>query len=117
MKTIALVEDEKDLNNLIRTYLEKEGYNVVLNYNKSLKEAKKEQKIENEMERLKKLYQIQPNTWSEIIQFGKENNLISQSENMLLNLIPSGKYSSDSQSKKIIQTIDRLQEEGMASVL
>ena len=29
MKTIALVEDEKDLNNLIRTYLEKEGYNVV----------------------------------------------------------------------------------------
>ena len=82
-----------------------------------LKEAKKEQKIENEMERLKKLYQIQPNTWSEIIQFGKENNLISQSENMLLNLIPSGKYPSDSQSKKIIQTIDRLQEEGMASVL
>ena len=29
MNTIALVEDEKDLNNLIRTYLEKEGYNVV----------------------------------------------------------------------------------------
>ena len=82
-----------------------------------LKEAKKEQKIENEMERLKKLYQIQPNTWSEIIQFGKENNLISQSESMLLNLIPSGKSPSDSQSKKIIQTIDRLQEEGMASVL
>lgn len=33
MKTIALVEDEKDLNNLIRTYLEKEGYNVVSYYN------------------------------------------------------------------------------------
>lgn len=81
------------------------------------KEAKKEQKIENEMERLKKLYQIQTNIWSEIIQFGKENNLISQSENMLLNLIPSGKYPSDSQSKKIIQTIDRLQEEGMANIL
>ena len=32
MKTIALVEDEKDLNNLIRTYLEKEGYNVVFYY-------------------------------------------------------------------------------------
>ena len=31
-KTIALVEDEKDLNNLIRTYLEKEGYNVVSYY-------------------------------------------------------------------------------------
>ena len=31
MKTIALVEDEKDLNNLIR-YLEKEGYNVVSYY-------------------------------------------------------------------------------------
>ena len=33
MKTIALVEDEKDLNNLIRTYLEKEGYNVTSYYN------------------------------------------------------------------------------------
>lgn len=32
MKTIALVEDEKDLNNLIRTYLEKKGYNVVSYY-------------------------------------------------------------------------------------
>ena len=32
MKTIALVEDEKDLNNLIKTYLEKEGYNVVSYY-------------------------------------------------------------------------------------
>ena len=32
MKTIAQVEDDKDLNNLIRTYLEKEGYNVVSYY-------------------------------------------------------------------------------------
>ena len=32
MHNIALVEDEKDLNNLIRTYLEKEGYNVVSYY-------------------------------------------------------------------------------------
>lgn len=28
MYNIVLVEDEKDLNNLIKTYLEKEGYNV-----------------------------------------------------------------------------------------
>ena len=27
--SIALVEDEVDLNNLIKTYLEKEGYNVI----------------------------------------------------------------------------------------
>ena len=33
MKTIALVEDEKDLNDLIKTYLEKEGYNVTSYYN------------------------------------------------------------------------------------
>ena len=31
--TIALVEDEKDLNNLIKTYLEKEGYKVTSFYN------------------------------------------------------------------------------------
>ena len=31
--TIALVEDEKDLNNLIKAYLEKEGYQVINFYN------------------------------------------------------------------------------------
>ena len=30
MQKIALVEDEKDLNDLIRAYLEKEGYEVCL---------------------------------------------------------------------------------------
>ena len=33
MHNIALVEDEKDLNNLIKTYLGKEGYNVTSFYN------------------------------------------------------------------------------------
>ena len=33
MYKIALVEDEKDLNNLIKTYLEKEGYSVESYYN------------------------------------------------------------------------------------
>ena len=33
MYDIALVEDEKDLNSLIKTYLEKEGYNVTNYYN------------------------------------------------------------------------------------
>ena len=33
MYIIALVEDEKDLNDLIKTYLEKEGYNVTSYYN------------------------------------------------------------------------------------
>lgn len=33
MYNIDLVEDEKDLNDLIKTYLEKEGYNVTSYYN------------------------------------------------------------------------------------
>ena len=33
MQKIALVEDEKDLNDLIRAYLEKEGYEVTSYYN------------------------------------------------------------------------------------
>ena len=33
MYNIALVEDEKDLNDLIKIYLEKEGYNVTSYYN------------------------------------------------------------------------------------
>jgi two-component system response regulator CssR len=31
--TIVLVEDEINLNNLIKTYLEKSGYNVISYYN------------------------------------------------------------------------------------
>ena len=37
MYNIALAEDEKDLNDLIKTYLEKEGYNVTSYYNGELK--------------------------------------------------------------------------------
>ena len=33
MFNICLVEDEKNLNNLIKTYLEKEGYNVIQCFN------------------------------------------------------------------------------------
>ena len=33
MYTVVLVEDEKDLNSLIRTYLEKAGYKVISYYN------------------------------------------------------------------------------------
>lgn len=33
MRSIAVVEDEKDLNDLIKAYLEKEGYNVISFYN------------------------------------------------------------------------------------
>ena len=35
MQNIAVVEDEKDLNDLIKAYLEKEGYNVISYYNGS----------------------------------------------------------------------------------
>lgn len=35
MYTICVVEDEKDLNNLVKTYLEKEGYNVIQCFNGS----------------------------------------------------------------------------------
>ncbi len=33
MYTICVVEDEKDLNNLVKTYLEKEGYSVIQCFN------------------------------------------------------------------------------------
>ena len=35
MYSICLVEDEKDLNHLIKTYLEREGYNVTTYFNGS----------------------------------------------------------------------------------
>ena len=80
------------------------------------KEAKKEQKIDNIMEIRKKMYQLPIDSWKDIIKWATEKKLLSQSQIQLLNLIPSGKYPSDRQSKKIIETILYLEDEGMKSV-
>lgn len=79
-------------------------------------EGKKEQKIDNEMELLKKIFKITPDTWSEMIQWGNENNILSQEQIQFLNLIPSGKFPSDAQSKKIVKIILFLENEGMKSI-
>jgi len=80
------------------------------------KTAKKEQKIDNTLQLLTKMYKLSIETWYEMIQWGKNRNLLSQSQINLLNLIPSGKYPSDRQSKKILETIQYLEDEGMKSV-
>lgn len=80
------------------------------------KEAKKEQEIDNTLELLKKMFKLSPEIWQEIIEWGSEKNLLSQTQIQLLNLIPSGKYPSDRQSKKILETILYLDNEGMRSV-
>lgn len=80
------------------------------------KEAKKEQKIDNAMELLKKMIKLSPDTWKEMIQWGISKNLLAQNQIQFLSLIPSGKFPSDKQSKKILETILYLENEGMKSV-
>lgn len=80
------------------------------------KEAKKEQKIDNAMELLKKMFKLSPDTWEEMIQWGMSKNLLAQNQIQFLNLIPSGKFPSDKQSKRILETILYLEDEGMKSV-
>jgi len=80
------------------------------------KEAKKEQKIDNSMELLKKMFKLSPDTWEEMIQWGISKNLLAQNQIQFLNLIPSGKYPSDKQSKKILEIILYLEDEGMKNV-
>ncbi len=80
------------------------------------RETKKEQKIDNAMELLAKMYKLHFNVWKDMIEWGNQKNLLSQSQIQLLNLIPSGKYPSDRQSKKILETIIYLEDEGMKSV-
>ena len=80
------------------------------------KEAKKEQKIDNSMELLKKMFKLSPDTWEEMIQWGIQKNLLAQNQIQFLNLIPLGKYPSDKQSKRILETILYLEGEGMKSV-
>jgi hypothetical protein len=55
-------------------------------------------------------------TWAKMVQWGQEKNLLTQTQIDFLNLIPSGKYPSDKQSKKILETIMYLEDEGMKSV-
>ncbi len=86
-----------------------------LNYEN--KEAKKEQKIDNEMELLKKLYKFTPQNWKNIIEWGESNNQLTFEEIKFLNLIPLGKYPSDKQSKRIVQIINKLEDEGMSSII
>ncbi len=80
------------------------------------REAKKEQKIDNAMELLAKMYKLHFNVWKDMIEWGNQKNLLSSYQIQLLNLIPSGKYPSDRQSKKILETILYLEDEGMISV-
>ena len=80
------------------------------------KEAKKEQQIDNAMELLAKMYKLPPDTWQDMIEWGSQKNLLVPSQIQLLNLIPTGKYPSDKQSKKILETIMYLEDEGMKSV-
>ncbi len=86
-----------------------------LNYEN--KEAKKEQKIDNEMELLKKLYKFTPQNWKDIVEWGESNNQLIQEEIKFLNLIPLGKYPSDKQLKRIVQIINKLEDEGMSSII
>lgn len=80
------------------------------------KDAEEDQNIENAMELLKKMYKLSPDTWKEMIQWGIEKNLLAQNQIQFLNLIPRGKYPSDKQSKKILEIILYLEDEGMKSV-
>ena len=80
------------------------------------KEAKKEQQIDNAMELLAKMYKLPADAWQDTIEWGSQKNLLSPSQIQLLNLIPTGKYPSDKQSKKILETIMYLENEGMKSI-
>lgn len=78
-----------------------------------LKEAKKEQKVDSEADKLTKLYKLKLEDWQEIINWGKANRYLSLDEIQFLNIIPSGKYPSPPQLKKISQIIKKLEDEGM----
>ncbi len=80
------------------------------------KESKKEQEIDNEMELLKKLYKFTPVEWSTIVEWGNSHYELSPEEINFLNLIPAGKYPSDRQSKRILQIIKKLEDEGMKAI-
>ena len=66
---------------------------------------------------LKKLYKFTPQNWKYIIEWGQSNNQLTLEEIKFLNLIPLGKYPSDKQLKRIVQIINKLEDEGMSSII
>ncbi len=77
------------------------------------KEAKKTQSIDNEVELLKKLFQFGFDKWKQIIEEGRKNNLLNDTEIGILNLVPNGKIPSKKQQKLLIAILNRLDEEGI----
>jgi hypothetical protein len=77
------------------------------------KEAKKTQSIDNEVELLKKLFQFGFDKWKQIIEEGRKNNLLNDTEISILNLVPNGKIPSKKQQKLLISILNRLDEEGI----
>lgn len=89
-----------------------------LNYEN--KEAKKEQKIDNEVQLLKKLFHVSTDKWNEIINWGKEKRMLIETEIKLIQKIRdvniTGKVPTDREQKRIVQIINKLLDEGMSSI-
>jgi len=77
------------------------------------KEAKKTQSIDNEVELLKKLFQFGFDKWKQIIEEGRKNNLLNNTEISILNMVPNGKIPSKKQQKLLISILNKLEEEGI----
>lgn len=84
------------------------------------KEAKKEQKIDNEIRLLKKLFHIPTDNWNELIAWGNEKRKLIDTEVRLVQKIrdihTTGKIPTDSEQKRIVQIINKLVDEGMSSI-
>ncbi len=85
------------------------------------KEAKKLQKIDNELELLKKLFYISMDRWSDLIDWGVKNHLLVSSEVKLIEKMKNANFTSKiptaREQKKIVGIIKKLEDEGMSSLL
>jgi len=85
------------------------------------KEAKKIQKIDNELELLKKLFHIPIDKWDYLIDWGIKNHLLVPSETKLIEKIKNINFTSKiptaREQKKIVGIIRRLEDEGMKTIL
>ncbi len=85
------------------------------------KEAKRIQKIDNELELLKKLFHISIDKWNDLIDWGAKNHLLVSSEIKLIEKIKNinftGKIPTAREQKKIVGIIKKLEDEGMSSIL
>ena len=81
------------------------------------KEAKKDQKVDNEVDLVTKVIKMGSRQWSDILKWGQERKLLTDPEVSIINTAirveTTGRIPTQKQCKRLMVIVDKLEDEGM----